>query len=112
MKGARVYYMRGVLHDWPDAEAVKILRQLKPAMDRSTSKLLVHDHVLSEDYCHNPQTTAYDLTMMVKIAGLERSEAMWRSLMDQAGFRIVKIWPSSTLAAQSVIEAEPIEDGV
>lgn len=77
---------------------------LKPAMIRGYSKLLVHDHVLPESQPH-PQGTGYDLTMMVMVAALERTEPMWRNLLASAGFRIVKIW-TSPLMTQSVIEAE------
>ena len=32
VKGAEVYFFRSVLHDWPDAYALKILRNLIPAL--------------------------------------------------------------------------------
>ncbi|KAI4112941.1 MAG: hypothetical protein LQ345_005985 [Seirophora villosa] len=104
VQGARAYYMHGVLHDWSDEPARRILAMLKPAMTPGYSKLLVHDHVLPESQPH-PQGTGYDLTMMVMVAALERTEPMWRKLLASAGFRIVKIW-TSALMTQSVIEAE------
>ncbi|KAF2204392.1 S-adenosyl-L-methionine-dependent methyltransferase, partial [Delitschia confertaspora ATCC 74209] len=104
VKGARAYYMHGVLHDWSDESCIKILEQLRPAMRPGHSTLLVHEHVIPETH-PNPHATAYDLTMMVKVAGLERTETMWKKLLDTAGFKIVKIW-RSPMAAQSVIEAE------
>lgn len=79
---------------------------LGPAMTRGYSTVLIHDHVLPESH-PDPQATAYDLTMMVKVSALERSESMWRGLLDSAGFKITKIWKSS-LMAQSIIEAELI----
>jgi hypothetical protein len=96
--------MHSVLHDWPDEPALEILANLKPAMTPGRSKLLIHDHVIFENRPH-PQQSGYDLLMMVMGAGLERSESAWRRLLDAAGYRITKIWTSS-LAAQSVIEAE------
>lgn len=96
--------MHGVIHDWSDEPARKILAMQRQAMKPGYSRLLVHDHVVPEQYAH-PQATAYDLTMMVKVAGQERSEQMWRDLLKAAGFRIVKIW-TSPLATQSIIEAE------
>lgn len=77
-------------------------------MDPGYSRLLIHDHVVAEQRAH-PHATAYDLTMMVKVAGQERSEDMWRHLLASAGLRVVKIW-KSPLAAQSVIEAEVAEN--
>lgn len=96
--------MHGVLHDWSDGPAREILHQLKSAMRPGYSKLLVHDHVLPEDHPH-PQATAYDLTMMVKVAAMERNESAWHELLGSAGFKVVNIW-KSPVATQSVIEAE------
>jgi hypothetical protein len=102
--GARAYYMHGVIHDWSDEPARRILGHIRDAMTPGYSKLLVHDHVLPAINPH-PQATAYDLTMMVKVSAFERTEAMWQELLTSAGFKLLKIW-SSPLATQSVIEAE------
>lgn len=96
--------MHGVLHDWSDEPARKILEMQRDALTPGYSKLLIHDHIAPETVAH-PHTTAYDLTMMVMVAGEERSEVHWRALLKSAGYRIVKIW-SSPLAVQRVIEAE------
>jgi len=63
----------------------------------------VHDHVVPETRAH-PHATAYDLTMMVKVAEIERTETSWRGLLREAGYKIMRIW-RSPLAAQSVMEA-------
>jgi hypothetical protein len=104
VRGARAYYLHGVIHDWADEPARRILGHLRDAMTRGYSRLLVHDHVLPASRPH-PQATAYDLTMMVKVSAFERTEKMWEDLLGSVGFVIVKIW-SSPLATQSVIEAE------
>ncbi|KAI7779193.1 hypothetical protein LA080_001265 [Diaporthe eres] len=104
IKGARAYYMHGVLHDWSDEPARKILEMQRDALTPGYSRLLIHDHIAPETVAH-PHTTAYDLTMMVMVAGEERSEVHWRALLKSAGYRIVKVW-SSPLAVQKVIEAE------
>ncbi|KAJ5405945.1 hypothetical protein N7465_007229 [Penicillium sp. CMV-2018d] len=106
VKGARAYYLHGVIHDWADAEAGRILGHLRDAMTTGYSKLLIHDHVLPERNSH-PQATAYDLTMMVKVSAFERTELMWRELLRSVGFNVIRIW-NSPLATQSVIEAEPM----
>lgn len=76
----------------------------RPALTPGYSRLLVHDHVVPEARAH-PHATAYDLTMMVKVAGEERSEATWRRLLEASGYRVIRVWRSA-LAAQSIIEAE------
>lgn len=96
--------MHGVLHDWSEEPARKILEMQKEAMKPGYSTLLIHDHIAPESLAH-PHTTAYDLTMMVMVAGVERREAHWRALLQSAGYKLVRIW-RSPLAVQGVIEAE------
>lgn len=79
--------MHGVLHDWPDERAREILRMQKEAMKHGYSRLLVHEHVVSEAQAH-PHATAYDLTMMVKVASEERTESRWRELLRSAGYEV------------------------
>jgi len=102
--GARIYYMHGVLHDWPDKEARKILEMQRDALTPGYSKVLIHDHIAPKALAH-PHTTAYDLTMMVMVAGEERSEDSWNALLNSAGYKLVKIWRSPE-AVQGIIEAE------
>ncbi|KAL9602706.1 MAG: hypothetical protein Q9219_001696 [cf. Caloplaca sp. 3 TL-2023] len=104
VKGARAYYMHGVLHDWPDAAARKILEMQREAMVPGYSTLLIHDHVVPEKGAAHPHTTAYDLTMMVMVAGEERTEGKWRELLEATGYEVVKVWRSSA-AVQGVVEA-------
>lgn len=104
IKGARAYYMHGVLHDWSDEPARKILEMQRAAMKPGYSKLLIHDHIAPEALAH-PHTTAYDLTMMVMVAGVERSEAHWSTLLKSAGYKFLRVW-TSPLAVQGIIEAE------
>jgi predicted O-methyltransferase YrrM len=44
VKGADVYLLRWVLHDWPDKYAIQILRQLVPAL-RKGAKVVINDNV-------------------------------------------------------------------
>ncbi|RHZ53127.1 hypothetical protein CDV55_101141 [Aspergillus turcosus] len=104
VKGSRVYYMHGVLHDWSDEPARKILALQRDAMAPGYSTLLIHDHIAPRALAH-PHTTAYDLTMMVMVAGTERTEAHWEELLRSEGYKVVKIW-RSPLAVQGIIEAE------
>lgn len=43
--GADIYFLRHVIHDWPDAEAVRILTGCASAMAKE-SKLLICEHVV------------------------------------------------------------------
>lgn len=93
------------MHDWSDDPARKILEMLKPAMTPGYSRLLVHEHVLPESH-PDPQATALDVAMICLCSATERTESMWRTLFESAGFKIIKIWASPQVT-MSVIEAEP-----
>ena len=103
--GARIYYLHAILHNWSDPLASKILEMQRRAMKQDYSTLLVHDMVVEAEGRAHPHATAYDLTMMIAVAGEERTEERWRMLLRDAGFEIRKIWRSPK-AAQCIIEAE------
>jgi hypothetical protein len=44
-----VFYLRTILHDWPDAQALQILKQLRLAAAPST-KLLIAENILPVSY--------------------------------------------------------------
>jgi 6-hydroxytryprostatin B O-methyltransferase len=47
VKGASVYLLRHILHDWPDKEAIQILRNLVPVLGKQ-SKIIISDIVLPQ----------------------------------------------------------------
>lgn len=104
VKGARAYYMSSILHDWSDGFAAKILQNVKAAMTPGYSILLINDHILPSEKAP-PQMTVVDMIMMVKVAAGERTEGMFRELLEASGLKIVKIW-TNPAAVSSVIEAE------
>ncbi|KAL2039673.1 hypothetical protein N7G274_007532 [Stereocaulon virgatum] len=102
VQGAKAYYMHGVLHDWPDAFALRILENQKSAMTPGYSRLLIHDHIIGRAL-DQPHATAYDLTMMGMVAGKERTEGDWQDLVGRAGMRIGRVWRSEG-AVQGILE--------
>jgi O-methyltransferase domain len=101
--GADAYYMQHILHDWADEPALKILGNVRRALDgRADGKLIVLDQVMAEDSAPNPAKWL-DLEMLLMPGGRERTDREWRELFANAGFEITQILP--TKAGQSVIEA-------
>ncbi len=47
VKGAEVYLLRWILHDWSDKYAIRILQALIPAL-KANSKVVVHEHILPQ----------------------------------------------------------------
>lgn len=104
MRGARVYFMHNVLHDWEDKQAMQILSHLATAMEPGYSKLLIHESLVSSVKPLARVTTS-DITMMACLGAKERTETEWYALIESAGFKVLKIWRPHH-AIESVIEAE------
>ncbi|KAI4259294.1 MAG: hypothetical protein LQ352_000834 [Teloschistes flavicans] len=87
VKGADVYLLRMILHDWKDPDAIKILRQLVEAA-KPSSRILIMDMVLP---CPGtaPRTLEAamrqkDLAMLHTFNAKEREVEDWRSVLQQA----------------------------
>lgn len=109
-RGARAYFMRLILHDWPDDKCAVILSHLRDAMAKGEgrSRLLINEAVLA-DTGAPWQQTSLDWTMMGMLVSRERTESQWRELLGRAGLKISGIWSKD---AESVIEAVLEDDEV
>ena len=101
--GGDAYVLKNVVHDWPDRQAVAILRNVRVAAGADATVLLV-EAVLPE---HDRDFAGkwVDLEMLVEANGRERDAAEYRDLLRQAGFRMTRI--VQTAAPYSVVEATP-----
>ncbi|KAE8157072.1 O-methyltransferase-domain-containing protein [Aspergillus tamarii] len=92
VRGADIYLLARILHDWPDKQAREILSNLREAMD-SNSTLLVYDRVFGDQLEKVSAADAiYDAVMMAFFSSLERSEAQFRDLLSSVGLRLCNIW--------------------
>jgi SAM-dependent methyltransferase len=98
-EGADAYLLKGVLHDWRDDDAVKILRNTRRAIRPEGTLLLIEAIV---DSATRP-AGLMDLLMLV-IGGRERTEADFLSLLASARFTLTRIIPTE---ASSLIECHP-----
>ncbi|KAJ5033398.1 uncharacterized protein L3040_008515 [Drepanopeziza brunnea f. sp. 'multigermtubi'] len=97
------YFLKSILHDWPDSSCLQILANLKTAMRGSpTSRLLICELVLPD---RNPSVSQVlrDINMLV-IAGKERSKSQWNKLLGEAGYEIMEFY-GSVSAYSGIIEA-------
>lgn len=98
-----MYFFRAIFHDWPDHICYQILANTVTAMDPTTSRIIVVDHVLSDIKASLIQTSM-DIQMMSIGAGMERSLEHWRQLLAGAGLEIRGVWWGEP-GLESVIEA-------
>ena len=85
VRGADAYLLRMILHDWPDGEATKILRNIIAAMDKADSRLLIMDTVLpmsgSVPVSVERIVRVRDLTMAQAFNSKERDLDDWKNLL-------------------------------
>ena len=53
LRGVDVFFLRWILHDWSDKNAIRILRGLVPAL-KPSSKILINEYVLPEPGTASP----------------------------------------------------------
>jgi SAM-dependent methyltransferase len=98
---ADVYVMSAVLHDWDDASAVRILRNVAEAA-RPGARLVLLEGVMPDGDEPHPMKMM-DLTMMAMVGGRERTEDEWRRLLAEGRFVLDRVIPGSSVF--SLIEA-------
>ena len=89
--GGDVYVMSRILHDWPDRQALQLLRNCRKAVP-DDGVLILLEGVLSEGP-PPPARALLDLMMMAVPGGRERTEAEWRELLHRAGFILQRVLP-------------------
>ncbi|TAQ89311.1 hypothetical protein B7494_g2377 [Chlorociboria aeruginascens] len=103
VKGARAYFFRNIFHDWPEKECVSILKNIVAAMTPGYSKVLIFEWILPAK--NVPLYPALlDINMMAILNGMERTEAQWTTVLNQAGLEVVKFWKTGD-ESEGLIEA-------
>ncbi|CAN6346184.1 unnamed protein product, partial [Urochloa humidicola] len=107
---ANAVFLKWVMHDWGDADCVKILKNCKKAIPSKEKggKVIILDIMVgagsSSDQKHVETQVLFDLFIMF-INGAERDEQEWKNIIFEAGFSDYKITP--ILGVRSIIEAYP-----
>ena len=101
--GGDAYLLSHIIHDWSEAQCLTILGHCRRAMNPG-GRLLLIEMVLPPGNAPHPGKIL-DMMMLVGPGGRERTEQEYRTLLEQAGFRLTRVVP--TESAVSVIEAVP-----
>jgi hypothetical protein len=102
--GGDRYLLVRVLHDWPDEDCERILKNCRAAMP-AHARLLIVEQVLDPDPRRGrPTTYLLDIQMMAMFGNArERTQEEFERLLRAAGFGTVRVIP--TKSAVSIIEA-------
>ena len=95
---AHTYFFRHIFHDWSDQSSREILLQTIRAMKRNYSRIVIMDAVLPSVGA-SVFSSLLDINM-IAVAGIERTDRHWRSLLEGVGLRV------------SNIEVPPAGDGI
>jgi SAM-dependent methyltransferase len=102
-----IYLLSAILHNWNDAEAVRLLRNIRQVIAPG-GKILIVELVVPERVSGPSPAVELDLLMWVLFNGYERTEVQFRTILDAAGFRLNRIIPTQT--PRPIIEAVVRED--
>ncbi|KZP16926.1 S-adenosyl-L-methionine-dependent methyltransferase [Athelia psychrophila] len=116
VKDQDIYYLRNIIHNWTDSDAILILKSVRGAM-KPESRILLHEHVLGSSDPAEPsmapeplpanygagsiQSYCQDLNGMNVCLSKERSPEEFRALGVAAGLEFVKLWD---LVQKSIVE--------
>lgn len=116
LKDVDVFLLRMIIHDWPDAEAVEILRNIVNCMKAGGGKIILMDTVLPA-----PGTTpkvaesalrVRDLAMMETHNSNERELEAWQGLLASVDKRLVIKQINQPLGSSMAILEVQRKDGV
>ncbi|KAA1465913.1 S-adenosyl-L-methionine-dependent methyltransferase [Dentipellis sp. KUC8613] len=107
VSGADFYYMRHIIHDWPNHDSITILQNVRKAM-KPTSRLLIHEFILPSLEgggladapkplmpmygAGNARPFLQDINMMSSLNSQERPLTQFIELGNKAGLEFVKLW--------------------
>lgn len=118
---ADVFFLRAVIHDWPDEDAIKILQALMPGMKRGARVIIVDPHTPDpkekEEWWAERQVRASNLRMKLLFDSHDRERGEWAGLFERAGWkggvRVVGVFARDGAAAgwQELVVVEGVWEG-
>lgn len=93
-KGGDAYLMKSILHDWSDADAVKLLKKCHESMPDDGTLLVVEPIVTDPN--QREFAKMMDVYMMVITGGKERTMDDFSKLLAEAGFYIMSVTSTDT----------------
>jgi len=102
LPAADLYILKLILHDWPDAAALKILAAIRRSAQPGV-KLLVIEAIMTDEPGFSP-SHVMDLSMLALTGGRERNERQFGELFAATGFRLARTIPTES-PVSTIVEA-------
>jgi SAM-dependent methyltransferase len=96
-RGADIYLLKSIIHDWDDERSTCILANCRRAMPRD-GKILLIERIMPDRMDGSPvhrATSWSDLAMLVGPGGRERTEREFHALLEASGLRAARIVPTA-----------------
>ncbi|KAF2872238.1 S-adenosyl-L-methionine-dependent methyltransferase [Massariosphaeria phaeospora] len=106
---ARAYYLRTVLHDWPDKQARVILENIRNVMAKESILLINENSLPAAEVPLYP--AQLDILMMACFSSLDRTEKQFAQLLDSAGFELVHVWRPKVMLPGTGVLFEAVMKG-
>ncbi|RPE26939.1 methyltransferase [Kitasatospora cineracea] len=100
--GADAYVLKHIVHDWPEEQALQILRNIRAAVQPG-GKLLLVEMVVPEEGNEPHSGKLVDLWLLLLVGGKERTASQYADLVARAGFKLERV--VETAGAVSIVEA-------
>lgn len=97
-----IYLFVAIFHGVGDAEAERILSNLRTACGSHRPTIAIIDCVAEEQHI-DPTVASFDMQMLIGTQGRERTETEWRSLIERGGFALQEIVSLRTFAQLLVV---------
>lgn len=106
--GGDVYVLKSIIHDWDDARALAILKNVRAAINEGGRLLLVETVIPPADSGQEAVLPKFaDLHMLAMTGGRERTAEEFAALLSEAGFTMTSIIPTPVIAIVEAI-TEPV----
>ena len=90
-EGADAYVIKSIVHDWPDARSVAILKNCRRVLGADGRVILI-ERVMPALAKDAPDTVRVDLHMLAVTGGRERSEAEYRGFLRRRASVLGESW--------------------
>ena len=100
MPKADAYLLMNIIHDWPDAESIKILSAIRRDMPAHARVLIIETVVPATPGPH--LSKELDIIMMAIPGGMERTQEEYASLASKCGLRLKHM--VDTMSPYSILE--------
>jgi hypothetical protein len=103
---AEAYMLKGIIHDWDDIDAIKILKDCRRSINAG-GKLLISTSLLKPST--DPDRGNFMDIYMMLLGGRERFEDEFRAILAESGFSLKRVIPMSLQSF--ILECEPVQRG-